>query len=150
MRRRIVLSVSVLTLVSALGGAGGFDARSAAPANDFVLASFFDQYNTHFWVNAWSGPAGENPQGLVKVALFPKARVDCLVVHGREALVIADIPKWFFVITLLLRDVRRGPDEVVFIDARQGSSPDECPTFDGTDGNPGTQVSGDINVYDAR
>jgi hypothetical protein len=62
--------------------------------------------------------------------------------------VIADIPQWFFVITLILRDNRHGTDELVLLDARQGWSPRRCPGFDGSDA-PGTPVSGDINVHDA-
>ena len=148
MKQRLVLSLAVLTLLSAIAGAGGVDARATGPHHDFVLASF-DAFNTHFFVNAVSGPAGENPQGRLTYA-FLETKVDCLAVHGREALVIADIPSYFFVITLVLRDNRPGTDELVLLDARQGSSPRRCPGFGGTHGRPGTPVSGDINVHNAR
>ena len=154
MKRRILLAVGVLTLLSATVGAGGIDARSAAagPADDFVLASFDDPYQGHFFVNVWSGPAGENPQGWLWTEWPTRKaiKVDCLAVHGHEALVIADIPSYFFVITLLVRDNYPGTDELLFVDGRQGSSPRRCPRFHGTNGYPGTPVSGDINVHDAR
>jgi hypothetical protein len=152
MKRRILLSVGVLTLLSATAGAGGIDARSAAgPPSDFVLASFDDQYATHYFLNAWSGPAGEKSRGrLVTSISWLKANVDCLAVHRHEALVIGDNRKGYFVVTLLLRDNEPGPDELLSIEVRQGTSPRRCPPFDGTDGWPGTPVSGEINVHDAR
>ncbi len=153
MTLRIILSVVVVTLLSAIAGPGSVGARSATgSANDFVLASFDDQYATHFFINAWAGPGGENPQGLVRTTWPTRKaiKVDCLAVHRHEALVIADIPSYFFVITLLVRDNYPGTDELLFVDGRQGSSPRRCPRFHGTNGYPGTPVSGDINVHDAR
>jgi hypothetical protein len=152
MKRRILLSVGVLMLLSATAGAGGIDARSTAgPANDFVLASFVDQYATHYFINAWSGPAGGKARGSFETSIsFFRGNVDCLAVHRHEALVIADNREHRFVVTFLLRDNRHGPDELLFVDVRQGSSPRQCPPFDGTDGYPGTPVSGVINVHDAR
>ncbi len=152
MRRRILLSVGVVMLLAAIAGAGGVDARSSAgPPGDFVLASFDDQYGMHVWLSAWSGPAGEEATGRFETSIpWLNAKVDCLAVHRHEALVIGDNRQGYFVVTLLLRDNHPGPDELLIVDVRQGSSPRRCPPFDGTDGRPGTPVSGDIWVHDAR
>jgi hypothetical protein len=153
---RIILSVVVVTLWSAIAAVGGIDARSAEPANDFVFAAFDDDQGSglHFFINAWSGPAGEHPQGRM-LTNWPQTRgpihVDCLAVRGHEAYLIADIPSQFWVIALLVRDKHPGPDEVIFIDERQGSSPHVCPGFgDIPHGLPGRPVSGFIRVHDAR
>ena len=157
MKRRSLLAVALLTLLNATAGVVGVDARSAAgTANDFVFASFDDDQGSgaHFFINAWSGPAGEHAQGRMLTSWPPTKgpiRVDCLAVRGHEAYVIADIPSYFWVITLLLRDKHPGPDEVIFIDEHQGSSPRICPGFgDIPHGLPGRPASGFIRVHDAR
>ena len=151
MKRRIVLSFAALTLASAIVGAGGIDARSTAgSASDFVLASF-DDGTTHHFITAWSGPAGGKAQGVFLTSIpWLKGEVRCLGVHRHEALVIADNRELRFVVMLALRDNRPGPDELLWVDFREGSAPRPCPPFDGTDGRPGTPVSGDVWVHDGR
>jgi hypothetical protein len=144
MKRRILVSVMLLTLLSATAGAGGIDARSAAgPANDFVLASFDDQYGTHYFINAWSGPTGEKPRGAFETSIpWFKGHVRCLAVRRHEALVIGDNREFHFHVSFLLRDNRPGPDEFFFLDFGSGSWVGPCPPFSSPGSNPGTPVSG--------
>src|SRR5439155_17405702 len=131
LKRRLVLSLGMVALLGAFAGPGGVDARSTAGSpEDFVLASF-DVFNSPFGVIAESGPAGENPRGRLTVQGL-KGKVDCLLVHGHEALVIGDLPGKHFVITLILRDNRPGPDELVLFDGRDVRPPRQCGSWDGT------------------
>jgi len=159
LKRRLVLSLGMVALLGAFAGPNGVDARSTAGSpEDFVLASF-DVFNSPFGVIAESGPAfgviaesgpaGENPRGRLTVQ-GQKGKVDCLLVHGHEALVIGDLPGKHFVITLILRDNRPGPDELVLFDGRDVRPPRQCGSWDGTHGAPGTPVSGDIWVHNAH
>ena len=151
MKVRLIVTVAVLTVLSAIAGAGSIDARSAAePTNDFVLA-WFNDHGTQYFINASSGPAGGKADGAFATSIpWLKGKVRCLAVHRHEALVIADNRAGYFVVTLLVRDNNPGPDELLFADLRQGRRPRHCPPFDGTDGYPGTPVSGDIRVHDAE
>jgi hypothetical protein len=152
MRQRVVLLFAALMLASATVGVGGIDARSTTgtTASDFAFASFDDQFGTHFLITAWNTGAGGKARGVFQTSIeWLQGNVRCLAVHRHDALVIANNHELRLVITVALRDVRHGPDELLWVDSREGSAPRPCPyPWDG--GPAGTPVSGDIWVHDAR
>jgi hypothetical protein len=132
------------------------DSVSLTVAPAVVPAPTFD--STIFALNATSGPAGENPSGLVR---FDTVRgffhlggpVTCLAVNGNTATISFPSQMDFFGDTITVEVVDDQPDTWAFADSTEidGRPPTDCSPLSGApEVHRGPLSSGDFTVVDAQ